>query len=877
MTAALLFSQCAYAEDDNYPECAEVFGADLDFPKKPAAAVRYPFNCDATGALGLIPAGVNTVAMRITEECMCADSGAIRKGAARLSSGGGYMPLVGGRCEPCAADEFRNGDECVKTCPEGKVTLERACVTPGEKCTGRGWDIFLGDSCLIETALIDDGGSDAACLFVSSSGTSCYDRFGPNLEFPQKPEASRSIYPFNCDPDGTRGLIPATANTIYATNCTCANTDQIHQGATVVRGINTGGSCACPAGKIESADGLSCVCPADRVAEGNACVCPAGTTDLNGYCASPAEAAAGEKCEAAGWTFAAGACAVPVSRGGTISASCQIGGTGGTVGALCADVFGATLDFPQKPAAHFPVAAYVYGCADGAIPAGVNENGETTCACPGANMVYVEGECVEASVANKCRAKGWEVTVRFGTSRCQVAIANGIVVDNFPNDRFLDGCLVVENPRPGDESCHLEFGSEIVFPQRPADGSSPHYAFNCGTASGAVPANNGLLPASAANGATNCYCADADAKHLGATATDNGAGVTLRYGGVCLKGGAARAAAACEGAGWSLTSDARGWQCAIPVMRGTLSTGAAEGCYVSGAATLLQCSEVFGASYAFPAKPTGAGARYVFDCGAKMAPEGANVDGATMCECAATDGATGECVCGGGRVEMGGECVCGGGMADVGGLCVPETGVFGGVTVGVAAQAEICEGFGGRVLAEEGVLDPSTFTGRTKRIDDALSTISYTPSPGAPAALRTALHRWVGGDPDYFQNANLGQVNGLGTFAALLFTTNDLVSPVIFPEDNVFFCQRNATTNEAQIHCFFSEIPRMPVGGDPYACLGMDSVGTFCLLGSDEAFPCRGLFIRARDCNVKHERVLLNPFVCGPACPSGRPRGPSCE
>ena len=533
------------------------------------------------------------------------------------------------------------------------------------------------------------------------------------------------------------------------------------------------------------------------------------------------------------------------------------------------------LSFPMKPMSLFAVAAYVYDCAGGATPSGANENGETTCQCDG-EMVYVDGECVEGTLANKCKAKGWRVTVQFGSLEyCAVGNVNGLVA-NLTGDRFANDCLFVENPAPGDEGCHLQFGPNVDFPQRPADGSVPHYAFNCGSASGNVPTNTGLIPENAANGATNCYCEDSTATHFGATVTDNGGGVTLRYDGVCLSGESARAAAACEGAGWSLTSDSKGWQCAIPVMRGTSSAGSSEGCYLSGVATvaLPQCSEVFGGSFAFPEKPTGTAPRYVFDCGTKMTPEGANLDGATICECAATN-AQGQCICGGGRVERpnpdgGTHCVCIRGTAEVGGICVNREGPIGGVSEGIAAQVTLCTAFGGEVLVEEG---EGGLTGLAKEIYEGWSPI-FPQHDDAIEALREAQIAWMGGDNDYYDNYLVDHQ------VFLLGVANDsqtrLACILAHPADP-----------KEYVKCIFDQIPQTngPVVVDPvdipYGCRGVDKSGTFCLLGSLEVFPCRGLFTRARDCNLTYKRPLLNPFLCAPKCrvtnPPLTPRGPTCE
>ncbi len=188
------------------------------------------------------------------------------------------------QAQTCAADEFSNGNDCVKTCPAGKVTLDRKCVTPAEKCTERGWSkpangnvCHFGNSGpmggfyeLADIAGIANINRDALCNLGSGSSEfpECATVFGPNYEFPQIPDPhSRRTYIYNCDPSGTRGLMPATYNVNGATNCTCAEPSKVRRGATsrVINGatVMLGGQCECPEGMVENDNGMCIPRPAN--------------------------------------------------------------------------------------------------------------------------------------------------------------------------------------------------------------------------------------------------------------------------------------------------------------------------------------------------------------------------------------------------------------------------------------------------------------------------------------------------------------------------------------------------------------------------------------------------------------------------------------
>ena len=83
----------------------------------------------------------------------------------------------------------------------------------------------------------------------------------------------------------------------------------------------------------------------------------------------------------------------------------------------------------------------------------------------------------------------------------------------------------------------------------------------------------------------------------------------------------------CEAAGWKAARvDGNAINCLIPLTSGGEDF---EGCVLAGEFEPL-CSEAFGEDFAFPTKLDGE-ARYVFNCGEGMIPEGSNTIGATQC------------------------------------------------------------------------------------------------------------------------------------------------------------------------------------------------------------------------------------------------------
>ena len=176
-----------------------------------------------------------------------------------------------------------------------------------QACQNAGW-IFSADdggsSCGVPLTL-SSGAVFNRCHLSGSDSPQCSAVFGSTVNYFPSPTLSADgatlRFVYNCDPDGSKGLIPATINTIGATECACFIT-----GAPA----EDGGACACPPGEgVRSDTGICGVCPAGEEVIGGVC--------LPGVIMN--------QCVAAGWSFSAdsGSCGVLLTLAG--------GGGGGQV------------------------------------------------------------------------------------------------------------------------------------------------------------------------------------------------------------------------------------------------------------------------------------------------------------------------------------------------------------------------------------------------------------------------------------------------------------------------------------------------------------------------------------------------------------------
>ena len=227
-------------------------------------------------------------------------------------------------CGVCAGNPLRSGegDSCVPACGGGQFAGEAAswgerqcqcadgeglvggsCVlstvaAEARLCAGAGWSVSPdgGGACGTPVTVSGEDGSPR-CHLTDSASPQCSAVFGATVNYFPAPVTSAIgatlSFVYNCDPEGGRGLIPATVNTVGATACVCANAEQS------VRG----GVCQCPVGEGLLANGTCGNCPVSGEgfrSDGTCGACPVGEDIIGGFCLPGVVMG---QCEDAGWSF----------------------------------------------------------------------------------------------------------------------------------------------------------------------------------------------------------------------------------------------------------------------------------------------------------------------------------------------------------------------------------------------------------------------------------------------------------------------------------------------------------------------------------------------------------------------------------------------
>ena len=341
------------------------------------------------------------------------------------------------------------------------------------------------------------------CYMSGSLSPQCATIFGSNENIFQyggaEGEPSQPLV-YNCDPQGTSGLIPATINTIKATGCRCSVLGQE---------LNNSGVCAlkqCPEGQELFVD--------SDVSEHVGCY----DEDL---------VAIVEDCRAKMWRARAAnypvslICDIPFIRyfasgRNSQDTSCIINPSeDSTAVNHCRDLFGDPPQFPTatgdsaEDAKHYVTHCNVEGTIPGAIPATINLTGAKECSCDSAAGFVGEypncacppgwdmsgGFCLSGAVMNQCVTVGWSFSAEDGGS-CGVLLT-------LAGGESVDRCYLSGDDSP---QCEEVFGGTVNYfpaPTLAADGATTlRFVYDCDP-----NGENGLIPATANTiRATECGC-----------------------------------------------------------------------------------------------------------------------------------------------------------------------------------------------------------------------------------------------------------------------------------------------------------------------------------------------------------------------------------
>ena len=821
------------------------------------------------------------------------------------------------------------------------VVADRAAV-----CVAAGWAISsisgfpnAFPTCAIRFRLYADSDEDGRdsnkqeCTLDSENliHVYCTELFGDPLQFPVSESDywnDRRLFVANCSRGGSiPGGIPATINTISATECTCGGASG-HIGdwpdCTCIagQGVLANGTCGvCPSGQGVLADGTCGACTGGAEGIDGVCQCPAGYVDnTNPFsstkCIPQMVQDRIDKCNAitdehsskvteasVPGVFTCDILTRDVNFDSSTSTNNRAEASSCVINdlnrddypdidyLLCSAAFGPDLAFPQKPTDGSDP-RYVFNCDpdgdNGLIPATINTFGATECACPA-------GQILQNDVCAVCPAGHIPQD-----GACAVCPAGQIVLNN-ACAVCADGEIVYRGVCT--DASVLELSGKaltlynlLVARVTLGNVNIPAYLYSLEQfQQGILDRHNGVanylgdLLQYETSGLYGYrpFLIDSQTAGFGNYSPNTPGEIDRILSQIPVHTSGSSSAPfgsqACQGAGWIFSADDGGSSCGVPL---TLSGGAVfNRCHLSGSDS-PQCSAVFGSTVNYFPSPTlsadGATLRFVYNCdldGSKgLIPATINTIGATECACFITgapaeDGGACACPPGEGVRSDTGICgVCPAGEQVIGGFCLPGVIMNQCVAAGWSFSAD-----GGScgvllTLAGGAAADKCYLSGDDSPQCEAVfgSTVNYFPSPTL-SADGTTLRFVYNCDPD--------DENGLipATANTILATECGCFGDTAARGGGCVPLSGDFGSLSDEVLCgAFGGMKRPATGGEE-VCSGMDANDTFCIMDSADAFPCRGLFKHLRSCNLTHNRKALNPFFCGENCGAQKAVGSKCN
>ena len=356
-------------------------------------------------------------------------------------------PVQNGACVACTGGQEVQDGVCA--CPTAGHELQNGTCAPTTEylcATSKFW-IYTSsdDSCAISSES-PSGVVSHKCYMSGSLSPQCATIFGSNENIFQYNADAGDARPlvYNCDPNMTTGLLPATINTIKATECKCPLGQE----------LNNSGVCApiqCPEGQGLFVDGLY---------------------GQSAGCYDEKDVASAEDCRAKDWVVRTAGdpvrliCDIPFIRYVASGAnredtSCIINPRDSTVINRCRDLFGNPSQFPpatgdtdedDKP---YVTHCNVEGTIPGAIPATINLTGAKECSCDSAAGFVGEYPNCACPPGGSANANGVCACASGSVFRGEACIPEEGDFGEALSDKLLCGAFggTVQTATGGDEVC----------------------------------------------------------------------------------------------------------------------------------------------------------------------------------------------------------------------------------------------------------------------------------------------------------------------------------------------------------------------------------------------------------------------------------------